>query len=178
MTLFSTYSYKKKKFALLVVVALLGAASYKRSFSVTLDLLSLNQELINKQQEASTSVDRLKIKQNELLLINKIVGKENVPNEQVQQKFLSFFEASTTKLALVKIEEVYTYDHPDFTINTNAITFKGSFIPTVKFLYEMEQDFHFARIVSVHTNTVLNRSTQYDELHTTILLQNFWKAGR
>lgn len=175
MNLFAKYSFKQKKFALAVVFVLLAAAAYKRSFSVTLDLIGLNNELEEKKIEASTSVERLKTKQNELNLINRMVGKENVPNEQVQQRFLSFFEQESGGLSIEKIEEVYTYDHPDFTINTNAITLKGGFVQTTRFLYKLEKSFPYARLVSSTLRLTTNRILQKNELHTTILLQNFWR---
>lgn len=178
MTLFQKYTYRQKKLALVVVFVLLAAVAYKRSFSITLQQLSLNSELQIKRAEAETSIDRLKTKQNELKLINQIVGQENVPNEKVQQKFLSFFDEKSKNLSVERMEEVYTFDHPDYTINTNLITIKGDYINTVKFIYNLEKNFTFARIVSSNLQLKTNRILQKSELHTTILLQNFWKAGR
>lgn len=178
MTLFQKYTYRQKKLALVVIFVLLAAAAYKRSFSITIQQLGLNSELLIKRAEAETSVDRLKTKQNELKLINQLVGQENVPNERVQQKFLSFFDAKTNNLSVERMEEVYTFDHPDYTINTNLITVKGDYLNTIKFLYDLEKQFSFARLVSANLQLKTNRVLQKNELHTTILLQNFWKAGR
>jgi vacuolar-type H+-ATPase catalytic subunit A/Vma1 len=178
MTLFTKYSFRQKKLALVVVFVLLSAAAYKRSFSITLQQLDLNYELQIKRSEAETSVERLKTKQNELKLINQIVGQENVPNDKVQQKFLSFFEDNSQYLSVERMEEVYTFDHPDYTINTNLITFKGDYLSTIKFIYNLEKQFPFARIVSANLQLKTNRVSQKSELHTTILLQNFWNAGR
>lgn len=177
MTLFQKYTYRQKKLALVVIFVLLAAAAYKRSFSITLQQLALNSELQIKRAEAETSIDRLKTKQNELKLINQIVGQENVPNERVQQKFLSFFDEKSNNLSVERMEEVYTFDHPDYTINTNLITIKGDYLNTVKFIYNLEKNFTFARIVSSNLQLKTNRTLQKSELHTTILLQNFSKAG-
>ena len=178
MSLFQKYTYRQKKLSLVVVFVLLAAVSYKRSFSVTLEQLALNNELQVKRAEAETSIDRLKTKQNELKLINQIVGQENVPNEKVQQKFLSFFDKNNNNLTVELMEEVYTFDHPDYTINTNLITIKGDYVNTVKFIYKLEKQFSFARIVSANLELKTNRFLQKSELHSTILLQNFWKSGK
>lgn len=60
LMVFEKYSYRQKKVMLLIVIVLLGAAAYKRSFSVTLQQLTLNEELKERVSEAQNSVETLK----------------------------------------------------------------------------------------------------------------------
>jgi hypothetical protein len=173
MTLFEKYSYKQKKLALLIITVLLGAVAYKRAFKVTLDLKDLKQELTVRSQEAATSTERLAKKQIDLKNINTVIGKENTPNDVVQQQFLLFIENTDSKLIVESIEEVYRYDHPDFIINTNVITIKGGYIPLVKFIYALEKKFNYARLVSSHIYIKKNKKLKIDELYATLTLQNF-----
>lgn len=173
MVLFEKYSYKQKKLALIIISILLCAVAYKRAFKVTLDLRKLNEELTIKSQEASTSTQRLSKKQIELKNINAVIGKENTPNDVVQQQFLLFIERMNSKLTVASIEEVYRFDHPDFIINTNVITIKGDYLSLVKFMYQLEKEFNFARLVSNHIYIKKNKKLKKDELFATLTLQNF-----
>lgn len=177
MNLFPQYSYRKKKLAAVMLFVVLGIAAYKRSYSVTIDLINLNSELKIKRDEAEKSKDQLMKKQKEILIVNQIIGKENIPNEIVQQAFLSFVDSTGTGVQVERMEEVYRYDHPDFIINTNEITIKGNYSSSLKFIYSLEKNFNYARLVSLRYFTKHNREKNTDELFVTLLLQNFSGKG-
>lgn len=173
MKLFENYSYRKKKVVLLIVIVLLGAAAYKRAFSVTLEQLSLNEELKEKKSEAQNSVQTLKTKTLQLNQVNKVIGKENVPNEIVQHSFLSFVKNQDLNLLVNSIDEPHQYQHPDFKINTNKVTLKGNYLATTSFIHKFETQFNLGRLVSLRVFKQKNRSTRRNELLTTMFFQNF-----
>jgi flagellar biosynthesis component FlhA len=173
MTLFDTYSYKQKNFALMILAVLLAAASYKRSFKTTLDTLQLKKELELKKEEALLSNTYVRQLHQESSILNRMLGKENVPIEKVQQGFLNFFARKANKQSVQQIDEVYTYNHPDFSINTYRIDLKGDFVNAVKFIREMEFKFDDARLI--HVNYTLKKDLQSgnQDVYTTLLLQNY-----
>jgi len=173
MKFFEKYSYRQKKVALLVVIVLLGAAAYKRAFSVTFDQLALNEELLTEKEKAQNSVQTLKTKTLQLNQVNKVIGKENVPNEIVQHSFLSFVEHQSVDLKVNSIDEPHQYKHPDFIINTNKVTLKGGYLATTAFVHEFETNFNLGRLVSLRVFKHKNRSTRKKELLTTLYFQNF-----
>jgi hypothetical protein len=173
MNLFEKYSYKQKNFGLLLLFVLLIAASYKRSFKTSFELIEHKNELKQDYTEALNSMNRIKLLQAEISNLNKFLGKENVPIEKVQQGFLNFFALKSRHLSVQQIEEVYTFQHPDFSINTFRIDLIGDYLLTLEFLNKLEQNFELARLIHVKQETKKNRKTEQNELHTTILLQNY-----
>lgn len=173
MTLFEKYSYKQKNLALLVIGVLLFAVAYKRSFRTTIETRAYINELEVKKSEAVLSQQTIKNLQTEISTVNKLLGKENVSIEKVQQGFLNFFARKSHNLAVQQIEEVYTFDHPDFSINTFRIDIKGDFISQLKFINALEKEFEDARLIHTHFELKKDLVTGKNELITTLLLQNY-----
>jgi hypothetical protein len=173
MTFFDKYSYKQKNLALLVLGVLLAAVSYKRSFRTTLETLGYISELKAKKELAASSRNTIRTLQLEIANINKLLGKENVPIEAVQQGFLNFFAMHSRNLSVQQIEEVYTFDHPDFSINTFRIDLKGDYLSQLRFLDRLEKQFDEARLI--HTGFEMKKDQQSGSsyLVSTLLLQNY-----
>jgi len=173
MTLFEKYSYRQKNFALLIIGVLLFAAAYKRSFKTTIDTLSYLSELDLKLVNAKHSQNETKEIQKEIHHINRLLGKEDVTIQQVQQGFLNFFAARSSGLIVHQMEEVYTFQHPDFIINTYRIDIKGDYLSTLKFIYQFEKNFEDARLIHTQFELIQNSESNRKELITTLLIQNY-----
>ena len=173
MTFFDQYTYKQKNYALLVLVILLIAASYKRVFKITLETLAYKTELEQKIIQAKNASFDLKIVQSEIHYLNKLLGKEDVTIEKVQQGFLNFQDEHSSRIIVYQVDEVLNYQHPDFAINTHRIILKGGFINTLKFIYELEREFDLAKLINVSFDYRKNNSEETESLYTTLLLQNY-----
>lgn len=173
MTLFEKYSYKQKNFALLVIAVLLFAASYKRAFSKTIETNSYINELEIKKQEALNSQKEIRQLQKNVAQLNKLLGKENVSVEQVQQGFLNFLALKSSRIEVKQIDEVYGFEHPDFKINTFKIELRGDFIPVLRFINELEKSFDDARVIHFEMNSEKDLVTNKTDLTTTLLIQNY-----
>lgn len=173
MTLFEKYSYKQKNLALLVIGVLLFAAAYKRSFSTTIETRSYISELELKKAEAENSMLTIRTLQTQIASINKMLGKENVAIEQVQQDFLNFFAGHSSGLSVQQIEEVYTFDHPDFSINTFRIDIKGDYLSQLRFIHALEKSFDDARLIHTRFETQKDLVSGKSDLISTLLLQNY-----
>lgn len=173
MTLFEKYSYKQKNFALLVIAVLLFAVSYKRAFSKTIETNTYINELEIRKQEALNSQKEIRQLQKNVAQLNKLLGKENVSVEQVQQGFLNFLARKSSKLQVKQIDEVYGFEHPDFKINTFKIELQGDFISVLKFINELEKSFDDARLIHFEMNSEKDLVTNKTDLTTTLLIQNY-----
>lgn len=173
MKLFEKYSYSQKNIGLLLIGVLLFAVSYKRSFSKTLELRSYEKELDGKIAEGKASQRNIQRLQKNLYDINHFIGKENNSVEQVQQKFLLFFDKHGKQLTVKQIDEVYSFDHPDYKIHTLKIDLEGPFIPLTQFTKLIEEQFDYARIVHVSNILETDPLTQKKSLVSTLLLQHY-----
>jgi hypothetical protein len=173
MNLFEKYSYKQKNLGLLIIFALLFVVSYKRSFKLTLETSAYLSELeITKKQAIMSQTDLLDLRK-DIVQINKTIGKENVSIEQVQQSFLSFFENKSSNLVVNQIDEVFTFDHPDFKINTLKIDIRGNYIQLLRFIYHLENEFEEARLINSSFHIFTNGELNNKQLFCTLLLQNY-----
>lgn len=173
MTFFDGYSFKQKNYALALLTVLLLAASYKRAFSVTIETLRNKNELLQKVEESHFALENIRITQFQISALNKLLGKENVTIEKVQQGFLNFFNKYSRMISVYQIDEIHKFQHPDFSINTHKIILKGDFLHTLQFLYRFEKEFDFAKLVNVNFEYKKYNFEEKEQLYTTILLQNY-----
>ena len=173
MTFFDQYSYKQKNYALVIVSVLLIAASYKRAFKTTIETRAYRKELVDKIETSKHAIVDIRKTQREIAYLNKLLGKEDITIEKVQQGFLNFVQTNSTSISVHQVDEVLTFQHPDFSINTHRIVLKGNFIPTLKFIYELETKFDLAKLVNVNFEFKKYSSEEKEQLYTTLLMQNY-----
>ncbi|MCF8414631.1 MAG: hypothetical protein K9G40_00200 [Crocinitomicaceae bacterium] len=173
MTFFEKYSYKKKNYALLVLIILLLAVVYKRSIKTTLEIKKYSNELNAKLDKAKFATTDIRLKQQQISKLNDYLGQENNSVEKVQQGFLNFFARNSSRLIVYQIDEVLTFKHPDFSIKTHRIVLKGGFINSLKFIHLLEKDFDLARLINVTFKYQKNPNDDKESLYTTLILQNY-----
>lgn len=173
MTFFDKYSYKQKNYALALLSVLLLAVAYKRSFSVTMETLTIRQELEDKVVRASSADQEIRLKYGEIATLNRYLGEENNTVEKVQQGFLNFFAKNAENISVYQIDEVLNFKHPDFEINTHRIVLKGDFINTLKFLYKLEKNFALAKILNIKFEYKRYSMEEDKDLYTVLLIQNY-----
>jgi len=166
-------THKKKNCGLLSREVLLVDGRYKRAFKITIETLGVQKELIQKIEYAKHVISDIRTTQKDIAYLNKLLGKENVTIEKVQQSFLDFFEKNSNQVVVYQVDEVLVYKHPDFSVNTHRIILKGSFLPTLRFLYQLEKDFDLAQLINVSFEFKKYNSEEKEQLYTTILLQNY-----
>lgn len=177
MTFFDNYSYRTKKIAVLVIVALLVVVVYKRAIQPTLELKAYRTELEEKKRLALLAPHELRLKQQRIKMLNQVLGKENSSIEEVQLKFLKFFDQKAQKLKIYQVSEVLDYEHPDFTIYTHEIVIKGDYLSSLRFIHQLETKFDDAKVVHVFFEYKKMYSIESEALYTYIYLQhNFRKT--
>lgn len=176
MTFFDKYSYKQKNYALALLAVLLLAASYKKAFSTTIETVQYKHELEEKVLVARTAIMDISLCRAQIKNLNRLLGKENITIEKVQQGFLNFFARKANQISVYQIDEVLTYQHPDFSINTHRIILKGDYLNTLRFIYSFEQEFDLARLINISFEYKKYTADGQEELYTTILIQNYLRG--
>lgn len=175
MTFFEQYSYKQKNYALMILAVLLVAVSYKRAFKQTVETVAYKHELEAKIAQAKNAKYEIGFTKKQISHLNKLLGKENITVEKVQQGFLNFLERKSAGIIVYQVDEVLNFKHPDFSINTHKIILKGNFINTLKFIYQLEHNFDLAKLIEVSFEYKKYNAEESEQLYTTLLLQNYQK---
>lgn len=175
MTFFEKYTYKQKNYALLLLAVLLIAVVYKRAFNPTLETLTYKKEIQEKIERSKSAFQDISMLQKNLIQLNRLIGKENVTVEKVQQGFLNFFARRSSRIHVYQIDEVLTYKHPDFTILTHRIVLRGNFIDALKFIYILEKEFNLAKVLNVSFEYKKMNADGPADLYTALMLQNYEK---
>ncbi|NRA13343.1 MAG: hypothetical protein HRT57_15460, partial [Crocinitomicaceae bacterium] len=106
MTFFDKYSFKQKNYAVALLTVLLIAVAYKKSFSGSLETIKYRTELNAKVEKAAHADEEIRIKQIEIMKLDRFIGKENSSVEKVQQGFLNFFAENAKDINVHQIDEV------------------------------------------------------------------------
>lgn len=175
MEFFEKYSFKQKNYVLAILVVLLFAVVYKHKISVLLESVNYKNELEDKILSARTADSDIRNIQLELVQLNRVLGEEGNSVEKVQQSFLNFFTRESKGLKVQQINEVLSYEHPDFEIYTHFVVLKGSYLNTLEFIYAIERKFDMAKILNAKFEYKRNSSEEEKALYTTLLIQNYSK---
>ena len=124
-------------------------------------------------EESRSALDNIRVTQVQIAALNKLLGKENVTIEKVQQGFLNFLNMKSNNVFVYQVEEVLKYQHPDFSINTHRIVLRGNFLNTLQFLYKLEKEFDLAKLINVSFEYKKYNMEEREQLYTVILLQNY-----
>lgn len=173
MTFFDKYSFKQKNYAVALLTVLLIAVAYKKSFSTSIETGKYRTELTAKVEKAAHADEDIKMRQIEIMKLDRFLGKENSSVEKVQQGFLNFFADTAKNVSVYQIDEVLNFKHPDYEINTHSIVLKGDYLSTLNFIYAIETDFPLGKILNITFEYKRPSSENNEALYTTLLMQNY-----
>ncbi len=173
--MFENLSYKKKFFALLGLMVVLGITAYKRSFSMTIDAATVLEESKQKLAKVNNSQQRITNLASEVAYLDKLIGKEVANPDVVQQEILNTFTEISTKTDLVKLEEIHKASDEYFNIYTNRLVLTGNYGDLLKTTYNYEKEFDFSRVVSLQFYIEKEPRTRRKRLFEQIIFQNYEK---
>ncbi|WP_299254042.1 hypothetical protein [uncultured Aquimarina sp.] len=173
--MFENLSYKKKFFALLALMLVLGITAYKRSFSMTIDAAQLLEESKLKLEKVSNSQQRITNLIAEVSYLDKLIGKEVANPDIVQQEILNTFNDINTDTQLVKLEAIHKASDEYFNIYTNRLILTGTYGDLLKTTYNYEKAFDFSRVVSLQFYIEKEPRTRRKKLFEQIIFQNYEK---
>lgn len=168
--MFDNYSYKIKFKALLVIFCMLCITSYKRSFSTLKEVIYENRELTSKHEKLYNESGDLVALKSEIASIDKVIGKEGINKEKIQQDILAF--TSHYNVSVYNLRSIHEFVDLSHKIYTNEIDITGSLNQLLKLSYDFEKAIDYSRLVSVNFYT-LKKDNKADVLHLKMIFQNY-----
>jgi len=170
--MFEQYSYKQKFIALLAIFVLLGATAYKRSFSTLIGTISEYRELTAKNEDMRTKSGNTDALIKEISLLDKLIGKEGVTKEMVQQGIINFASKRHPALSVSDLQPIHVYSDSTYNIITNQIDMTGRAAQLLEMSYDFEKAFDYSRIVSMNFYTT-KKNNKTEKLHLKLIFQNY-----
>mgnify|MGYP003612168191 CR=1 FL=1 len=170
--MFEKYSFKIKFKALLVLFVLLSIAAYRRSFSSLGDALMENRTLVKRvEQMQSKTMDVGKLR-SEIEGLDKIIGKEGVSREKVQQSIVGFLSENTTTIQINDLKTIHEFVEENYKIYTYQLDLLGNYNQLSHVAYQFEKKFEYSKIVSMKFY-VDKKNNKSEVLHLKMIFQNY-----
>ncbi len=173
--MFKNLTYKQKCIAVLIGFVLLLLAAYKKTIkrvvAAKIQLNHVEQQLLN----TDNSINELYRLQDEVKVLDNVIGGNSLNPELVQQSILNFITNKGVAANIVKIEDVHTFSDKDFKVYTNQIEVEGAFSTLVELLYDIEKEFKASRIASSSLYSKKKYRTNKTKLYLKLMLQNYEK---
>ncbi|MFP9119328.1 hypothetical protein ACLI08_16185 [Flavobacterium sp. RNTU_13] len=170
--IFENYPYKVKLQALGIIFLILMAAAYKRSFSQLFDVMGEYKTLKSQKEEFKKNNGNVADLSAKLQKIDRIIGKETVDKEKIQQEIVSFTASSRFKVSIFDMKSVHTFKDEDYTIYSNQLDVTGNFNELLSLAYAFEKEFTLSKIANMNFYTVKKNNTP-TVLHLKMIFQNY-----
>ena len=170
--MFENYSYKTKCTALIVVFFMLSITAYKRSFHTLFQViseykvLSIKADDINKKANNTAGLIR------DIAYLDKIIGKEGITKEMVQQGIVSFASEKHPQVSINDLQPIHIFPDDNYTIITNQLDVTGNSNQLLQLGYDFEKEFNFSRMVSMNFY-ITKKNNKSDVLHLKMIFQNY-----
>ena len=169
--MFEQYSYKKKFLALMLVFVMLAITAYKRSFSALFQVIRENKELVNNITQLEQKAGNLEKLQKEVSSLDKIIGKEDMKPEEVQQQLVNF-ATNNANVSISDLQPIHIADDENYLISTNQIDVTGNINELLQLGYSFEKEFNVSRLTSLNFYTT-KKNNKAEQLHLKMIFQNY-----
>lgn len=172
--MFANLTYKQKLIGLIVIGILLFLAANKRSFKVTRQAYDQVQQLEDKLEYVNSSTTDVTQTQVELKFYDKIIGKQGIEPEEIQQQILDF-TSSYDNVYVFNLDEIHIAESNGFNVISNQLVLEGNFNALLDIVYAFEREFKFSNIVSISFIKEKEFQTRKNKLRVKIIFQNYEK---
>lgn len=170
--IFEQYSYKVKVKVLAVIFILLSCAAYKRSFSKLISTFNEYNEIKSKNNKLKSGTVDIDVLKAELKKINKIIGKEAVDKEKIQQDIIGF-AIKHNRTSIFDLKAIHKFKEDDFVIYTNQLDVTGDIDDLLKLAYDFEKNFPLSKVASMKLYTLNKENKKSTILHLKLIFQNY-----
>lgn len=170
--MFENYSYKQKFYALTALFFILSLTAYKRSFHALFDVvaeyrtLSKKADDINKKSKNTNEITK------DIAYLDKIIGKEGVAKEIVQQGIVSFAAENDPQVSISDLKPIHDFPEDHYHIITNQLDLTGNSNQLLNLAYNFEKKFSLSRLVSMNFYTT-KKNNKSEVLHLKMIFQNY-----
>ncbi|WP_438422974.1 hypothetical protein [Aquimarina macrocephali] len=172
--MFANLTYKQKLIGLIAIGILLFMAANKRSFKITRQAYDQVQQLEDKLEYVNSSTTDVTQTQVELKFYDKIIGKQGIEPEEIQQQILDF-TSSYDNVYVFNLDEIHIAESNGFNVISNQLTLEGDFNALLEIVYAFEKEFKFSNIVSISFTKEKEFQTRKNKLRVKIIFQNYEK---
>ncbi|WP_157499386.1 hypothetical protein [Flavobacterium beibuense] len=170
--MFDKYSFKIKFRALIAIFFILLFTSYKRSFSTLIGVVKENSELKDKVADLKNTSSDYNLLQSQIAAIDKIIGKEGINKEKIQQDIIDFITSNGKKTSIYHLQSIHEFSDDNYHIYTNEVDITGELNDLLKLTYDFEIKFNNSRLISMDFYTA-RKTNQSDILHLKLIFQNY-----
>jgi hypothetical protein len=172
--MFNQYSYKTKFKFLIVFFIILSIAAYKRSFSNLLSLYSENRDLKAKNELIKTQRPDSDILKKQLLNLDKLIGKEGIEKEKIQQEIVNFLVKYSPEVLIYDLKPIHSFNEEgiDYQIYTFQLDLTGSYNQLAQLAYAFEKEFEYSKIISLKFY-IDKKNNKTEVLHLKLIFQNY-----
>ncbi|MES2545622.1 MAG: hypothetical protein V4548_12105 [Bacteroidota bacterium] len=170
--MFDNYSYKKKFQALLVIFIMLSVAAYKRSFNNLFQVIGENKTLSAKADEINKKANNTDGLMQDIAYLDKIIGKEGVTKEMVQQGIVGFASEKEPGVSINDLQPIHVFSDENYSVITNQLDVTGNSNQLIQLGYDFEKEFNFSRLVSMNFYTT-RKNDNPAVLHLKMIFQNY-----
>ncbi|WP_264557916.1 hypothetical protein [Flavobacterium sp. N1718] len=148
--MFENLSYKTKFRALIVIACMLSVAAYRRSFYPLFQVVEEHHALSEKVREITQRTEGKRDLDKKLSLLDRLIGKQDVVPDQVQQDIISFVtQHASGRISVNKLAPVHAIQEGRYRIFSYQVELTGSFNDLLRLSYEFEKSFTDSKIVSM-----------------------------
>lgn len=173
--MFDKLTYKQRNYGLLILFVLMIMVSYKRSFSLTMNVSAEIESQEAKKIAAQHAQSDLELLHIQVSQLDRNIGKSDMEPDQVQQEILGTIAdySKRNEVNLEQLEATHNYETVDFNIYSNLVAVKGSFNGILSLAYFMENEFEYARLTNLSLYKEKNLTTKKEELYGKLLFQHY-----
>jgi Tfp pilus assembly protein PilO len=170
--MFEQYSYKIKFKFLLIFFVILSIAAYRRSFSSLIDVVKENKLLTSKIETMGKKTQNIAQLKSEIARLDKMIGKEGIGKEKVQQGIVSFLLENSSGVSISDMQSIHEVEDTNYKVYTYQIDLVGNFNQLVQLVYVFEKNFDYSKMVSIKFY-MDKKNNKNEVLHLKILFQNY-----
>lgn len=170
--MFENYSYKQKFYALITIFFILSFTAYKRSFYPLFDVVKEYQKLAKRADNINQKTQNTNGLAKDIAYLDKIIGKEGVAKEIVQQGIISFASKNSPEVSINNLKAIHDFPEDNYHIITNQLDVTGNSNQLLNLAYSFEQKFNLSQIVSMNFYITKNNNKS-EILHLKMIFQNY-----
>ncbi|OXA99542.1 hypothetical protein [Flavobacterium pectinovorum] len=170
--MFENYSYKKKFMVLLLVFVMLLITAYKRSFHNLFQVIHEYKTLSEKTNDINKKANNTEKLTKEINYLDRVIGKEGITKEMVQQGIISFASTEDPKISINDLQSSHVFSDENYRIISNQLDVTGNCNQLLALGYGFEKKFDYSRIVSMNFYTTKKNNTS-EVLHLKMIFQNY-----
>lgn len=168
-------TYKQQLLYALIGGFIFSIVIYNVAISNTIGLAVKNSDYREQISQSQDAPEQIEFAKQKIKKIEQLVGTDNDYSEiDIHQVLLESVTNYVQRKGLIlkDFPQPFVGVENGYITKTAQLTVEGDFIPLLKLIYFLENDYNVGKVVAVDFKTIKERRTRKRKLNTTIYLQN------